>query len=415
MQRHLILLFSFGALASPVYSVRAQPAPPPLTTHAAEPVAAPPAEPPPEPPPEEKPPEAGPRRIAVAKDSEGAFLTFGLLMQNWFVWDVTTIGGADGDTSQSTTSFRIRRIEISGSGELVPKLVRYRFTVDPWRVRDTLSSVTVVGTNGQPVTIRTPATQLSILQDFYITFISNVADVSLGQFKNPVSWEGFNSTSRLLMPERAFVANLVGGQRDLGIRVEKTFTKFGYMAGLLNGAGQNNFDNNNQKDIGLRLEVYPVKGMTIAGVTYDSIGYRSRAGTKDRWEADFRYETGPYLVQSEYIRNRDVTSDGAVPINSHGFYVAAAYLMKDIGAGRWKGNLQPVVRFGFFDPNTEIDVDPAMPGPSFGSNDERMDYEVGLNYLLRNHELKFQASYDRQQFDQRTANNQVIVAAQLSY
>jgi hypothetical protein len=406
MQRHLILLLSLGVFAT---SAQAQPAPPaPPPTNAAEPVAVPPAEPPAE----EKPPEAGPRKIAVAKDSLGAFITPGLLLQNWFVWDLTSVATPDGDTSRSTTSFRVRRIEISASGELIPKFVRYRFMFDPWRVRDTLNSVTVTGANGQPVVIRTPATPLSTLQDFYITFMSDVADVSLGQFKNSVSWEGFNSVTRLILPERSFIANLVGGQRDLGIRVEKTFPKFGYMVGLFNGAGQNNFDTNNQKDIGVRLEVYPVKGMTIAGVTHDSLGYRSRAGTKDRWEADFRYETGPFLVQSEYIRNRDVLADGAVPINSHGFYVAAGYMIKDVGAGRWKGNVQPVVRFGLFDPNTEVDVDPAMPS-GFGATDERMDYEVGLNYYVRNNELKFQASYDRQQFDTATANNQVIVATQL--
>lgn len=403
MQRHLILLLSLAASGT---SALAQPAPAP--TNPAEPVAVPA-----EPPPEEKPPEAGPRKIAVAKDSPGAFLSLGLLLQTWFVWDVTTVSTPDGDTSQSTSSFRIRRIEIAGSGELIPRFVRYRFMIDPWRVRDTLNAVTVVGVNGQPVTVRTPATPLSTLQDFYITFMSDVADVSLGQFKNSVSWDGFNSTARLIMPERAFIANLVGGQRDLGVRIEKTFPKFSYMVGLFNGAGQNNFDNNNQKDIGLRVEVYPVKGMTIAGVTYDSIGYRQRAGTKDRWEVDFRYETGPYLVQSEFIRNRDVLGDGSVPINSQGGYVALAYMLKDIGSGRWKGNVQPVLRLGFFDPNTDADVDPAGAPSGFGSNDERMDYEVGLNYYLRNHELKFQASYDRQQFDQRTANNQFILAAQL--
>lgn len=411
MQRQLIFLLSFGALASAVIArpARAQPAQPAPPTNPAEPVAAPDAAPPAE----DKPPEAGPRKFAVAKDSPGAFFSPGVLMQTWFVYDLTSPTSAGGETvNQSISTFRIRRLEISGSGDLLPRLVRYRFTFDLWRVRDTLSSVTVIGANGQPVTIRTPVSPLSTLQDFFITFQSELADVSLGQFKNPVSWDGFNSTSRLIMPERAFVANLVGGQRDLGVRIEKTFPKIGYVLGLFNGAGQNNFDTNNQKDVALRLEVYPVKGMTIAGVTYDSIGYRSRAGTKDRWELDFRYETGPYLVQSEFIRNRDVTADGAVPLNSQGFYIALAYMMKDIGAGRWKGNLQPVVRFGFHDPNTEIDVDPAAP-VGFGASDERMDYELGLNYYLRNHELKFQASYDRQQFDQRTPINEVILAAQL--
>jgi hypothetical protein len=59
-----------------------------------------------------------------------------------------------------------------------------------------------------------------------------------------------------------------------------------------------------------------------------------------------------------------------------------------------------------------------VPATNFGGNDERFDYEVGVNYYLRNHEMKLQASYDRQQFDNSDAKppvNEVIVAAQVSF
>ena len=55
---------------------------------------------------------------------------------------------------------------------------------------------------------------------------------------------------------------------------------------------------------------------------------------------------------------------------------------------------------------------------NFGGNDERWDYEAGLNYYLRAHELKIQLSYDRQAFDNKSvkpAINEVIAAVQLSY
>jgi Phosphate-selective porin O and P len=418
MQRHLMFA-SFATLALLAAPVHGQPAPTPPAeppNSPTEPVAPPPTSAPPpatERSAEAKPAEPTVRKIAVAKDSPGASISLGLLMQSWFVYDLTSpeVGGET--VNLSTSTFRIRRLEISANGDLIPKFIRYRFMFDPWRVRDTLNTATAVNAAGQPVTVSTPASPLSTLQDFYITFQSDLADVSIGQFKNQISWDGFNSAAKIIMPERAFVANVVGGQRDLGVRLDKTFKMFGYSLGIYNGAGQNNFDNNNQKDVGLRLEVYPVPGMTIAGVTYDSIGYRSRARTKDRWEGDFRYETGPYLIQSELIRAHDV-SNSTTSVDSQGFYVALAYLMKDVGSGNWKGNLQPVLRFGFFDPNVDADVDPTMvPASSFGGNDERMDYEVGLNYYLRNHEVKLQASYDRQQFDQKTANNEVILAGQI--
>jgi hypothetical protein len=366
-----------------------------------------------------KPSDELPRRLSVGKESPGAFLNFGVNFQGWFVYDETVRKGMTEDVNLSTSTFRIRRLELSLGGEIIPKLVRYRTMFDPSRARDTLTTFTAVNAAGQNVTIRAPTGAISTLQDFYITLLSDVAEVSIGQFKNQVSWDGFNSAAKIIMPERAFIANLVGGQRDLGIRIDKAFPRFMYSIGLFNGAGQNNLDTNNEKQVGLRLEVYPVKGLTIAGVTYDSIGYRSRAGTKDRWEGDLRYENANFLFQSEFIRTRDVFADGAEPVNTQGFYAALAYTLKGVGSGSWKGDFQPVVRVGYYDPNIDANVDPSMVAASnFGGNDERTDIEVGLNYYLRGHEMKLQLSYDRQQFDQsdiKPANNEVIFATQVWY
>jgi hypothetical protein len=446
MQRLSIL---FLALAASAGAAAAQPAPDPAAPAAPDPGAqpapvAPPAEPatppvaPPvvAPPPEAKPAEDMPKKVAVGKDSKGAFFTPGLLLQGWFINDSTTGKDASGnDTSISTLStFRIRRAEISLSGEMIPKFLKYKVMFDPSRVRDTLTTATAVNAAGGNVTVSTPVSALSTLQDFYITFQSSIADVSLGQFKIPVSWEGFNSSAKLLMPERAFTSNLLGDKRDLGLRIEKTFEKVGYVAGIYNGNALNNFDNNPQKDLSLRLEVYPVKGLTIAGMAYGSVGYRTRAGTKDRFEGDVRFDSGDFLIQAEFIRAHDVRTSDAQPgadgkdcidatagkCDSQGGYVAVAYTLKDLGDGDWKGNLQPVVRFGFWDNDLDHDAGAAAGSPDamLKNQIERLDYEVGLNYYLRNHEAKLQVSYDRQQFKSaeggvtRNAVNEFILACQ---
>jgi hypothetical protein len=437
MQRILILFLSLAAFTS---LVRAQPAPPPPPP---EPAPAP-AEPPPAssdpptapttappdtaktpdiPPPAApaapaKPSDELPKRLSVAKDSIGAYLNFGFNAQGWFVYNQTTRNVADGDdVTVATSTFRTRRVELTLGGELLPKQVRYRVMFDPARVRDTTNTVTAVNAAGNPVTIRTPAGAVSTLQDIFATYVTDVADITIGQFKGPISWDGFNSASKIILPDRPFFVGLYGGVRDVGIRIEKTFPKFMYAFMFVNGAGQNNLDINNQKDAGLRLEVYPVKGLTIAGATYDSIGYRGRAGTKDRWEADVRYENANFLLQSEFIRTRDIFVDGADPVNAQGFYVALAYLFKGVGAGKWKGDIQPVLRVSYYDPNADTNLDPAMvPASNFGGNDERTDIEVGLNYYVRGHEVKFQLAYDRQQFDDssvKPAANEVILATQL--
>jgi len=207
--------------------------------------------------------EPGPAKIAVGKAGQGFFQP-GILAQGWFVLE-----HGNGVTGLST--FRLRRAELIAKGEILPKRVGYQIMVDPAKVRE-FGTTTVAGPpdamgNPTTVTIRQPITAVSPLQDFYITFLTPYLDVSLGQFKIPVSWEGYNSSGRIIMPERASVSVLYGDRRDTGLRLWKTFPKWGYSAGIFNGPGLNNLDNNNQKDVALRLEAYPIKGLTIAGVS----------------------------------------------------------------------------------------------------------------------------------------------------
>ena len=125
-------------------------------------------------------------------------------------------------------------------------------------------------------------------------------------------------------------------------------------------------------------------------------------------QGDVRYEHGPYLAQAEYIRARDVAKDGADAVTAQGFYAVFGYMIKNKDLG---GDLQPVVRVGYVDPDTKMNVDPAM-----GGNDERWHYDVGVNYYLKAHEMKLQASYQRVQFESKTPNvNEFIVAAQVNY
>ena len=416
--RNILTIVTLGALAGSAVAQPA-PAPAPAPTPAPTPAPAPapdpspsptpatphdlpptePTRPGPEPGPAKPDAPAAPKKLAVG--TSGLFQP-GMLAQGWF-----QLEHGDGKTTLST--FRLRRAELSAKGEILPKRVAYQVMFDPAKVRET-QKVTVAGppdAMGNPTTvvINNPTSAVSVLQDFYITGLTRWVDVSVGQFKIPVSWEGYNSSGKLIMPERALVSSKFGDKRDLGMRLAKTFPKWSYSAGIFNGPGLNNLDNNNQKDLTLRLEAYPVKGLTIAGVTYDSVGYRKRAGTKDRWEADARYDHGPYLVQAEYLRARDVSKDSADAITAQGFYVAAAYTIKDPAL---HGDLQPVIRVGFVDSNIDADV----PGTG---DDEVRHYDLGLNYYLQAHEMKLQASFQRQDFSDKPDVNQLIVAAQVTY
>ncbi len=413
MQRSLTSLTLLGLLTSVAAAQPGGDAPPvPVEPPApVEPVVAPvpvtplpPVAPVEMPPPKEDKPAKpadppGPTKLSVGKAGQGR-LQPGILAQGWFLLDRN--GG-----KTTTSTFRLRRAEISAKGEILPKRVGFQVMFDPAKVREPVNT-TLTDSGGDTVVVKTPAASLAVLQDFYITFLHENIDVSVGQFKIPVSWEGYNSSSKIILPERALISSLFGDKRDLGVRLAKTFKKWGYSAGLFNGQGANNLDTNIQKDVALRLEAYPVEGLTLAGVTYDSIGVRDKAGTKDRWEADVRYDHGPYLVQAEYLRARDVAKDGADAVTAQGFYAAVGYTFKD---KRLCGDLQPVLRVGYVDPDTSQNLDPAM-----GGNDELWHYDIGVNYYLKSHEMKLQGSYQRQQFQSKTPNvNEIILAAQVSY
>jgi hypothetical protein len=337
----------------------------------------------PEPPPEEPPP---PKKLAVG--TEGLFQP-GLLLQAWFQYD---------HADDTTTTFRMRRAELHAKGEIVPKLVGYALMIDAAKVLET-QNVTLVTEEGDEVTVKQPPGAISVFQDLFITFLSPYVDASIGQFKIPVSWEGYNSSSKLLFAERAPVSREFGDKRDIGLRFAKAWKYFGYSAGLFNGAGQNNLDTNNAKDLALRLEGYPIEGMTIAGVGYTSVGDRGEPGTKDRLEGDLRYESGPFLFQGEYIWGHDVTSSSDT--DGQGFYAAVAWTFIEV--------LQPALRFGFLDPDTDMDL------PEDAAKDEFFHVDVGLNYYIQKQEAKLQLNYYRFEYDDRTPNNEVIFAAQVGF
>ncbi|GMV14135.1 MAG: hypothetical protein HS104_22040 [Polyangiaceae bacterium] len=368
------------------------------------PAPAPPADPPaapaqvvaalaPSPPP--KRPPAPSKNLSVG---QAGFLQPGALLQGWLF-----VPRQEGVKAPST--FRLRRAELRIKGEIVPKRVGYQLMLDAAKVLDpekttvpTADGSTSVSVNQQPA----GASAVSILQDFFVTFLSDYADVSLGQFKMPVSWEGYScSSSKLLFPERAAVARKYGDKRDIGLRIDKKLfdERLYYSLSVLNGEGQNRADSNNQKDVGLRVEARPIEEIMLGVVGYLGVTDRDRAGTKDRVEGDFRVEAAAALFQAEYIRAWDVPATGAPRVQGQGFYAAAGYTFFD--------RLQPVARLGFIDPNVDAS--------SSAKEDETWVYEGGLNYYVQKHEAKLQASYSVFDYELAKTRHELILAAQVSF
>lgn len=338
---------------------------------------------------EPPPPPPNPDKLKVSKEG---FFTPAILLQGWFVADRGPSGG-DATTAANTDTFRIRRAEFHAKGQLIPDKVQYEVHADFAKVLEPKS--TTIPTT-PPVTIKEPNSRLGVLQDVYLTYLTKHVDVSLGQFKIPVSWEGYNSSGKLLFPERAITSRTFGDIRDIGLRLTKTYKKWMYSAGVFNGTGANALDNNNGKDVALRLECYPIKGLTLAGVTYDSVFNRKEPGAKDRWELDVRYEKDAILVQAEALMAVDYDAS-STKLPGRGFYTSFAY--------RLANNVQPALRVGAFDPNTDND------------DDGSFNVDVGVNYYLQDHNAKLQGMFSRTQFTlaDKVADNLLVLAAQIQY
>ncbi|MBN1654081.1 MAG: hypothetical protein JXA30_09915 [Deltaproteobacteria bacterium] len=344
-------------------------------------------------------PESPLKNLSVG--TEGLFRP-GLLLQGWF-----SVEHAD----ETAATFRLRRAEISVKGEIIPDLVGYGVLIDPAMVLE-FEDKTIEVENQDPapsdpdqpetVTVKQPAKAAAMFKDFFITFLMPYGDLSLGQFKIPVSWEGYNSSSKLLFAERALVSKEFGDKRDLGLQVTKRFEYLGYTAGIFNGATLNHLDNNVAKDAALRLELYPMAGLMLGGVIYASLWQRDQEKAKDRFEADARLATGAFLLQAEFLRSRDVDASGE-ETEGQGFYAAVAYKLIEV--------LEPCLRVGYLDPDANRNLDPQ----DNGGEDEVWHFDAGVNWYIRGHEAKLQLNYYRFQFEDKTANNEVLLAAQVAF
>jgi hypothetical protein len=284
--------------------------------------------------------------------------------------DMTPEGATVPVADEDTLNFRLRRAELRIKGDIVPKRVLFQVMIDPARALEVSSKkVPVSGGGGGSVTVSQPPSDtgpLTIMQDFFITFPSDYVDFSVGQFKIPVSMEGYGSSSKTLFPERAAVSRYYGDKRDIGLRLEKKLgDHFMYMAELVNGSGQNKLDDDTEKDGALRLEGY-LAGFTLGGVGYTTFGKREKS-SRDRLEVDAKYDDHNLYVIAEYIHGWDTTGGGKAK-EGQGTYVQAGYTLF--------GHLQPMFRMG--------NLEPVM----HQKGDNFWHYEGGANWLFQKHEAK---------------------------
>lgn len=387
-----------------------------------------------------------PEAVPLAKAAEGiaigpgGYLKLGLLLQAWYqvrdVKDTVTTAGKTKDTW--TNALKLRRAEIHLKGELVPKRLSYGLMIDPSKLmesKDTTVTVDVpvpdgllpkdadgyllgadgkqiLGSDGKPMKSLKGSTKVKqgpstygILQDFWVGVLTDYADIAVGQFKIPVSYEGFNSSGALLFAERALASSTFGDKRDLGLKIDKRFKYFYYNVSLFNGAGANTFEFDHRKDLAARIEVTPLPWLMFGGVAYATLRPHGKdANAKDRFEADVRLDTHGFLFQAEYIyaRDWDATLKRLVP--GHGFYAAAAYSF----VPQW----QIAARGGMLDEDLK-DLDPKKKTTVW-------EFGAGLHWMALGHNANLKLDYSFFKPDHTTdkwkgTEHQLVLAGQVRF
>ena len=214
------------------------------------------------------------------------------------------------------------------------------------------------------------------LRDAWVAFTPHPAfNLELGQFKVPFSYEELMSKLYIDFVERAaVVTSTVNPSRDIGLMAYGQFANklIQYQFAAMNGAGQNQSDNNSAKDFVGRVVITPFVSAgpsllrdlnmggaitygheprqstkqadgtlvytknSISGITETSFTFYpavARHGDRYRGGAHIAWLHGPYSLSSEYIATREerngLAKDGGnLPaLDTEGAYVGGTWLL----------------------------------------------------------------------------------------
>ncbi len=289
----------------------------------------------------------------------------GTLLQEWYTYD-----------DHAHDNFRHRRLELGLSGAPLDHL-KWKLQIDPALTRE-------------------DNTTRSILKDAYLAFDGIPHHVvKLGQYKIPVTEEGFRSSALIDSIERSFIGRTFGDKRDIGLMTEGKWKYLDYQVGVFTGDEANRFDSNDQKDIATRFVLKPfpdspyLKGLEGGSNLYFRTT-NDTASEKKRIGLEGRYLYGPLSLKAEYMK----AQDAAVP--AYGWYAQAGYRFLP----RWES----VFRFEGFDPNERL------------AEDKEFDTTIGLNYFFVYPTTKLQLNYVHKDAEANgTTDNQIVAAVQYAF
>lgn len=251
------------------------------------------------------------------------------------------------------------------------------------------------------------------IMDAFVTYnASNWARISLGSYKQPFSLELATPCHSLVTIERSIVVNqLVAPQRDFGLAIfgGNKFNKLNYSFALMNGTGLRVTDNNKKKDIIGRVNYKVTDFLTLGGsvrygfpINDEDIPNNDRENDHIRksFGGEFYLNVNKLHVQGEYIYDEGDDNPaagagcGAEPLPL-GWIRTGGYAMAWYETD-W--NLQPVVKYEYFDPNIAVN--------DIGYQ-EMMT--IGANYFF-NDKVRLQVNYQARIETINAIDNDMLLA-----
>lgn len=263
------------------------------------------------------------------------------------------------------------------------------------------------------------------LTDGYIQWKKySEAQIRAGQFKTPYGYEQLAADPRLYTIERSLGNDRLTLSRQIGAQVNGDFLgqQLGYAFGAFNGTSVNSSSNDNSKfTLVGRLNAVPLDpgkdkpgprlAFGINGYSSDDdrlsgqpseFGFNTSTnstpngiftGERNGWGADTQFSWDKLEIWAEYL-GAQYEPDNSKPsskVDAEAWYTQVAYYLVP-------KRLQAVAKYDQYDP----DVDTA---------DNRTDtWTFGLNYYIRDHDLKLQLNYLASDLESGDSTENKIIA-----
>ncbi|MGH7566836.1 MAG: porin [Gemmatimonadota bacterium] len=220
------------------------------------------------------------------------------------------------------------------------------------------------------------------LTDGYVTLAFSPAfTIRVGQYKKPFDALELISSRQLLVAERegtprgadgptpdGLVDDLGYSNRDIGVEWDGRSGRLGWAAGLWNGSGENESEDDDGKQVAGRLNVEVVPGWTVSGAwTGKRISEPPDAEDATWYDAvELAVTGGEYAEPGWKALGQLMAGDNWDPDLGGGDDASFLAVQGIVGyhvplfTTPWLIGVEPIVRLGWTDPDTDFDDDQAL-------------------------------------------------------